>query len=249
MNRDELKRLLHTEPDPYEAEYRGRPLPLVLSRHPAGRSKVLPIIASAAAGAAAALALVAIAGSAALGLFPEANAGLGPEAGERPCGSADFTLRSEPWPDAPMAGGVLVIYQANEGAWCSINHGVVAAVEDANGVSLVEVAQAQREPIQVAPGTTWQNGVYWSTYCGTAGGTVAVDEHPARPLQLSMAIAVAVEPIDGVPNITGDTLLPVAVESEIAPEPCADDQPGTPFWLGSTGLEPYPGPAPTVSGS
>jgi hypothetical protein len=249
MNRDQLKRLLHTQADRYEAEYRGRPLPLTFDRPHGGRPNVLPMIVSAAGGAVVALALVAVTGSAVFGLFREANAGLSPEASERQCRSADFTIRAEPWPNAPMAGGVLVIFQANEGAWCHINHGIYTIVRDANGANGVEVAQVLREAIPVAPGMTWQSGVYWSTYCGTAGGTVAAPEHPARPLQLSMAIAVPGEPLDGEPTITGDTLLPVATEAEIAPEPCADEQPGTPFWLGSTGLEPYPGPAPTVSGS
>lgn len=249
MNRDELTQRLHTQRDRYEAEYRGRPLPLALDRPRGGRANFVPMLASAAAGAAAALALVAITGSAVFGLFRETSAGFGPEAAERPCGSADFTVRAEPWPDAPMAGGVLVLFEAGEGAWCHINYGIYAGVRDANEANGVEVAQVQREPIAVAPGQTWQSGVYWSTYCGSAGGTVAAPEHPARPLQLSVAIAVAGQSVDNEPTITADRLLPVTTDTEIAPEPCTDDQPGSPFWLGSTGLEPYPGPAPTLDGS
>lgn len=145
-----------------------------------------------------------------------------------------------------MAGGVLVIFQATEGAWCHISHGMYTAVDGADGTGLVAVATTVREPIVVAPGMTWQSGVYWSTYCGSAGGTVAAPEQPARPLRLSVAPAIPGEPDDGVPVINADTLISVATAAEIAPEPCTDEQPGTPFWLGSTGLDPYPGPAPIV---
>jgi hypothetical protein len=247
VNNDQLKRRLHTDPDPYEAAYRGRPLPVSLNA-PTPRSSLLSVAVTALAGAAAAVALMAVIGTSGFGLFAKSDAGLGPEAGERPCRSSDFAVRSEPWAGAPMAGGVLVIFQANETAWCHIQHGIHASVLDATAASNAEAAVGLREPIVVAPGQAWQSGVYWSTYCGTAGGTVAAPEHPARPLQLSVAIAIEGEPMDGVPTVTGDTLLPVAIDGEIAPEPCDDDFPGTPFWLGLTGLDPYPGPAPTVVG-
>jgi len=249
MNHDQLKRRLHADADPYEAAYRGRPLPLSLDA-PAPRSSVLPMATAALAGAVTALALMAVTGTSVVGPFSNANTGLGPEAAERPCRSADFSVRSEPWADAPMAGGVLVIFQATETAWCHLQHGTYTIVSDANGAnSIAEIAAVFPEPIAVAPGQAWQSGVYWSTYCGNAGGTVAAPEHAARPLRLSMAIAIQGEPMDGEQIITADTLLPVATDAEIAPEPCEDDQPGTPFWLGSTGLDPYPGPAPSVSGS
>lgn len=249
MNHDQLKRRLHAETDHYEAEYRRRELPFALDARARG-SRALPMAAAALAGAATALALVAVSEASVFGLFSNGNTGLGPEAAERPCRSADFSVRSEPWPSAPMAGGMLVIFQANETAWCTLRHGIYAMVSDANGDnSLVEVAMGLREPIAVAPGQAWQSGVYWSTYCGNASGTVTAPEHPARPLQLSMAMAIDGEPMDGEPTITGDTPLPVATEAEIAPEPCEDEQLGTPFWLGFTGLDPYPGPAPSVSGS
>lgn len=246
MNRDQLKRRLQAEADPYEAEYHGRALPLTLEpgRH---RSGVFALTVSSLAGAVVAVAIMSATGL--FGAFDSRDSGLGPEAGDRPCRSADFSVRSEPWADAPMAGGVLVIFQANEAAWCQIQHGIHASVLDATAASGVEVAVALREPIAVAPGQAWQAGVYWSTYCGTAGGTVAAPEHAARPLQLSVAIAIEGEPMDGEPTITGDTLLPVATDAEIAPEPCDDDLPGTPFWLGATGLDAYPGPAPIVGGS
>lgn len=247
MSHDELKRRLLSEADHYESEYQGRPLGLAHERDRA-RPNVLTMGVSALAGAVLALTLVGLV-TGFLETHPNTDAGLAPEPGDRPCRSADFSVRSEPWAGAPMAGGVLVIFQANETAWCHIQHGIHASVLDATAASFVEAAVGLREPIVVAPGQAWQSGVYWSTYCGTAGGTVAAPEHPARPLQLSVAIAVEGEPMDGMPTVTGDTLLPVAIDGEIAPEPCDDDLPGTPFWLGVTGLDRYPGPPPGVGGS
>lgn len=247
MNREELKRRLQADEDRYEAEYRGRELPITLGG--ATRSPTLAMAAAAVAGTLTTLALLAVTGAAVSGLFSSSNTDQSPEGADRPCRSADFTVRSEPWPDAPMAGGVVVVLQANDGAWCHIEHGIYAAVSDANGDSAVEVAVGFREPIAVAPGQAWQSGVYWSTYCGSAGGTVAAPEHPVRPLQLSVGIAIDGEPIGGEATITGDTPLPVATDAEIAPEPCENEQLGGPFWLGLTGLAPYPGPAPSVSES
>jgi hypothetical protein len=203
------------------------------------------MVAAGAAGALTALALVAVIGS---GLFAPGRDTGGPTESNadpgRPCRSADFEVRTEAWPDAPMAGGVLVIFEARDSAWCVIDRGLNAVVADAGGQSLVESAVGVRGPYEVEPGTALQAGIYWSTYCGSAGGTVAAPEDPARPLKLSVAIAVRGDDLEGGEVTIADTLIPLDTPTEIAPGPCSEEFPGSPFWLAPTGFAPFPGPPP-----
>lgn len=245
MTREQLEDLLRSQPDALEGEYRSRPLPMTIDAahrvvsEPS--AKPLQMVAAGVAGALVALALI-VAGSAA-GLFtPDLNAedsaGVGSDV-RRSCGSADFDLRTEEWPDAPMSGGVLVILEARQAADCEIDTGLYATVDDADGAGSVAAVVGLREAVNVEPGAAFQLGVYWSTYCGDAGGTVAAPDRPERPLTLSVGLMVSGGEDDGVPVSVPDTLIPVETSSEIAPEPCTQEYAGSPFWLGLDGLEPY----------
>lgn len=250
MTREQVEEILRSQPDPREGEYRPRPLPMTIEPArraiPAAPPRYLQMAAAGVAGAVVALALIA-AGSA-TGLFaPSPNAGnpQGLDLGwGRPCRSADFELRTEAWPNAPMAGGVLVIFEGRETADCVIDRGFYASVVAVDGEDLGAAAISLRDAVDVEPGMALQAGVYWSTYCGTAGGTVAAPVHPARPLTLSVGLMVDGGDLEGVKHSVPDARIQVETQSEIAPEPCLEEYPGSPFWLGLTGLETYPGPPP-----
>lgn len=249
MTGDHLKNLLRSHADRREREYSPRPLPLTieavrLSGAPR-RVQQLQMVAAGVAGAVTALALVAVIGS---GIFATNGRTGGPTElnadPERPCRSADFEVRAEAWPDAPMAGGVLAIFEARDSTWCVIDRGFSALVADASDQVLVGSAVGVREPIQVKPGTAWQARIYWSTYCGSASGTVAAPEDPARPLTLSVAIGIRGDDLEGEEVTIVDTQIPLDTPTEIAPGPCSEEFPGSPFWLAPSGFAPYPGPPP-----
>jgi len=54
---------------------------------------------------------------------------------------------------------------------------------------------------------------------------------------------------DGVPVSVPDTLVAVETSSEIAPEPCTQEFPGSPFWLGLDGPTRYPSTVAAASGA
>jgi hypothetical protein len=242
MNRS-LEDALRSQADPHEAEYRATPLPRHIEEARATLTERPPaLLHLALAAAAGAMATLVVAGGISVGaglLDGSRNAG-GPVDTDalRPCRSADFTVRSEPWPDAPMAGGVRVILTAGDTVECVISHGYAASVTDANGQHGVFSFLGMMEPIHVRPGSAWQAGISWSTYCGSGGGRVAVPEEPVRPLKLAIGIGIAAGEQDGVPVTTSDTPIPVETHTEIAPSPCTDDPISAPFWLQLTGLSP-----------
>lgn len=237
MNNEQLEDRLRSTPDPFERRYRPRPLPLTIeAQRPSERRRAdrLRVAGAGVVGAMTALLVVAVVGAYTSG---RDGVGLGApgDAAGRSCQTSAFDIGVEPWPEAPMAGGVLLTFQAHDDVECVIDRGLYAMVTDASGTSLVASAVGVREPITVTPGSVWRAGVSWSTYCGTAGGTVAAPPSAARPLQLAVAFGVAGE-TEGETGTFAGEIAPLEVTTEIAPEPCDEEFPGSPFVLLPTGV-------------
>lgn len=243
MNRNELANMLRSEADATEGEYQPRPLPLTVGATDVGSSAArvgyLRMAMAAAAGGAAVLVLSAI-----VGWPPGSNREPITAANDpnRPCRIADFDVRSEPWPDAPAAGGVLIVFTARESVPCVLDQGLHVSAADANGRALIEVAVMNRDPVAVEAGTAWQAGIAWSTYCRAPGSGPGFPEDPPRPIILSVTLGVTVgSDADGVPITTGDALVAVDPHGDVLPQPCAVGDQALGAWLTPTGLVPHPG--------
>lgn len=236
MNTEQLEDRLRSTPDPFERHYRPRPLLLTIeTQRPSERRRAdhLRVAGAGLVGAATALLVVAVVGAYTSG---RDGVGLGaPGDAGGSCQTSAFDISVEPWPEAPMAGGVLLTFRAHDDTDCVMDRGLYAMVTDANGTSLGASAVGVREPITVTPKSVWRAGVSWSTYCGTASGTVAAPPSAARPLQLAVAFGVAGE-TEGETGTFAGEIAPLEVTTEIAPEPCDEEFPGSPFVLLPTGV-------------
>jgi hypothetical protein len=232
MNNQQVKNQLRAAHDPFERDYRPRPLPLTIEAQRRRQPRLadhLRVAGAGLAGAATALLAVAVVGAYTSGRDGVSLGAPGDTAGGS-CQTSAFDIGVEPWAEAPMAGGVLLTFQAHSDTDCVIDRGLHAMVFDANGTALVESAVGVRETITVTPGSVWRAGVSWSSYCGTAGDTVAAPPSAARPLQLAAAFGVAGE-IEGEEVTLGGEIAPLEVAGEVAPEPCDEQFPGSPFIL------------------
>lgn len=144
------------------------------------------------------------------------------------CRTADFDVRAADWPAAPLVGGARIFLQAHGDVHCVIDHGIYATVSDANGKALVgsSFTVGIQDAVQVTPGSTWEFDVAWSNYCAANGSGVGLPAHPARPLQLSVALGLQAT-VAGGPGVVPDRAVLVAGLGPIAPDSCADQASGS----------------------